>query len=181
MRLSLCALRVSHLSLTTSVPNSSPHALLIFSPATQSYLNQRVADLVPTTAQITAEAMAGVSMDVIMAHVKSAYCKAVTGVFYISIAGAVAGALVACLFRFVPLGEVHDKAAAAGKADKAEKEEAATSAAAAVAAAAADVEAVKVETAKAEAEVAAAAPAADPLPPQPDALPVAAASASTQA
>ena len=82
----------------------------------QSYFNQRVADLVPTQAEIMAEAMAGVPMDAIKASVTAAYAKAVTSTFYISIAGAVAGALVACLFRWVPLGEVHAQAAAAEKA-----------------------------------------------------------------
>ena len=87
----------------------------------QSYFNQRVVDLVPTQDQIVAEAMAGVPMNVIMDQVTAAYAKAVTSVFYISIAGAIAGCLVSFLFRWVPLGEVHEQAAAAEKAIADEK------------------------------------------------------------
>ena len=60
-------------------------------------------------------------MNVFMDKVTAAYAKAVTCVFYVSIAGAVAGMLVSFLFRWVPLGEVHEQAAAAEKAVADEK------------------------------------------------------------
>ena len=136
----------------------------------QSYFNQRSADLVPTQDQIMAELMAGVSMEAVSKQIVNAYAKAVTSVFAISIAGAVAGALVALLIRHVPLDEAH-------KRDAAEAAEAAVEAAASAAAlaSAGGLEGAKLEAVKAEAhEVAEAAKSkhefvsdADPAPPAP--------------
>jgi MFS family permease len=126
----------------------------------QSFFNQRVADLVPSAAQIEAEAMAGVSVEAIGRQVMDAYSTAVTSTFYVSIAGPVAGALAACLFRYVPLGGEHEQAAPAATAAGAEKAAGAEEAAGEAAAASAVDVAAKPEAAKLAGTGVAAAPLA---------------------
>ena len=126
----------------------------------QSFFNQRVADLVPSAAQIEAEAMAGVSVEAIGRQVMDAYSTAVTSTFYVSIAGPVAGALAACLFRYVPLGGEHEQAAPAATAAGAEKAAGAEEAAGEAAAASAVDVAAKPEAAKLAGTGVAAAPVA---------------------
>ena len=73
----------------------------------QSFLNQRISDLVPPAmTQIGVAMTTGGDVQAAMDGVVDAYSKAVTSTFYISIAGAVGALLASFLLRYVPLGDI---------------------------------------------------------------------------
>ena len=73
----------------------------------QSFLNQRITDLVPPAMEQIGVAMTtGGNVQAAMDGVVDAYSKAVTSTFYISIAGAAGALLASFLLRYVPLGDI---------------------------------------------------------------------------
>ena len=73
----------------------------------QSYFNQQTDALLPAVKAEYAAAMAAgtpAALAQAAANAAAATSKAVTGTFYISIAGALAGVVATCFLRWVPLG-----------------------------------------------------------------------------